>query len=115
MKGIQKLFIVFGILTALLSSFSGEQQIVHYQIDDNKTSFSSDDRFHSSAFLQPQVISVLSANFQSGDYPVARFTETFLPAIPNFKVLHPASHFICQNPGYFKKVAILLYPFHFFW
>jgi len=115
MKRIQKILIVVGMLTVLLFAFSGEQKAASISSDSNDTSFLSDDYLHSPACLQPQVTSVLGATFQSADYAIVKLSETFLLSTTVFKVLHPASHFISQDSGRFGKVAVLLYPFHFFW
>lgn len=115
MKGLQKLFIALGIFTVLLFASSGEQKAVQLFSNESKGSYFSDDYIHSSACLQPQSTSILGSNLRFGDYTMAKFTALFLIVTTDFRLLHPASHFTGQDPGRFQKIAVLLYPFHFFW
>ena len=115
MNWIRKIVVLIGFSIVFLVAFNADENRIDTIQSQKSSSTFSDDRIHSSIFIQPQALPTFALNSKTTTAGIAKWFENFLVAIPDFKVLNLFNTFLNQDINRCEKVSLLLFPFHYFW
>jgi hypothetical protein len=115
MNWIRKIVVLIGLSIVFLAAFNADEARIDTIQTEKSTPSFSDEKIHSSVFIQPQAITAFALNSKTITTVVAKWLENFLVAIPDFKVLKYFNTFLNQDINRCEKVSLLLFPFHYFW
>jgi hypothetical protein len=115
MNWIRKTIIFVSLLIIAFFAFQANEAAVP-KIENQKTNPAfSIEYVDTSDFIQPQSSYHFAANVRLNHPALVKWFDSLLMTIPGHKVVKSTSNFASQFLNQSKKIAVLLYPFHYFW
>lgn len=118
MNWIRKTIIFVSLL--IMTFFAVQANQVTIQKSESEKSEKSDTNFSNdyvdtSEFIQPQASYQFAANVKISHPNLVKWFDSLLMTIPGHQVVKSTSNFANQFLNQSSKIAVLLYPFHYFW
>ena len=115
MNWIRKTIIFVSLLIIAFFAFQANETAVSKTENQKTDPTFSVENVDTTEFIQPQASYQFAANVKTS-YPNAiKWFDTLLMTIPGHQVIKSTSNFANQFLNQSQKIAVLLYPFHYFW
>ena len=115
MNWIRKTVIFISLLIiAFFAAQANETSIEKTENTKTNTALSVDIP-DSLSFIQPQAGYHFVGNIKTSYPNLAKWFDSILIIIPGHQAVRSVSNFNNQHLGHSTRIALLLYPFHYFW